>query len=49
MTDPNPMQALLRRQLGMDAFALDGDESPMPDSWADRPRKVDLKSLEAKR
>ena len=49
MTEPNPMQTLLRRHLGVDAFALDGDDTLVIDSWADRPRKVDVKSLEAKR
>ena len=42
MTDPNPMQALLRRHLGVDAFALDGDETDIQDRWTDRPRKTKL-------
>ena len=42
MTDPNPMQALLRRHLGVDAFALDGDETDVQDRWTDRPRKTKL-------
>ncbi len=32
----NPMQDLLRRQLGIDAFALDGDERTQDDAWSDR-------------
>ena len=40
MTDPNPMQALLRRHLGVDAFALDGDETEVQDNWLERPRNV---------
>lgn len=42
MTDPNPMQSLLRRHLGMDAFALDGDETEVQDRWSDKPRKTKL-------
>ena len=42
MTDPNPMQSLLRRHLGVDAFALDGDETEVQDRWTDRPRKTKL-------
>lgn len=41
-TDPNPMQALLRRHLGVDAFALDGDETEIVDRWTDERRKVRL-------
>lgn len=40
MTDPNPMQSLLRRHLGVDAFALDGDDTDVQDRWTDRTRKV---------
>jgi len=39
----NPMQQVIRRQLGVDAFALDGDESDVPDSWQDRPRRTRLR------
>jgi len=42
MTDPNPMQALLRRHLGVDSFALDGDETEVQDSWLDKPRKTKI-------
>jgi hypothetical protein len=38
-TDHNPMQKLLRRQLGMDVFALDGDDTELWESWQDRPRR----------
>ncbi len=34
----NPIQNLLRRQMGIDAFGLDGDDTPLWDSWADQPR-----------
>ncbi|MEK6985015.1 MAG: hypothetical protein AABX89_01360 [Candidatus Thermoplasmatota archaeon] len=39
--DHNPMQTVIRRQMGIDAFGLDGDDTPLWDSWADRPRAVD--------
>jgi hypothetical protein len=42
MSEPNPLQALLRRNLGVDAFSLDGDSTEVLDSWADRPRKTKL-------
>ena len=42
MTDPNPMQSLLRRHLGVDSFALDGDDTDVQDRWTDQPRKVRL-------
>lgn len=42
MSEPNPLQAVLRRNLGLDAFSLDGDATEVPDSWTDRPRKVKL-------
>lgn len=38
MTDPNPMQNLLRRQMGIDSFALDGNEEVLWETWEDRPR-----------
>ena len=40
MTDSNPMQSLLRRHLGVDAFALDGDDTEIDERWSDQPRKV---------
>ena len=42
MTEPNPLQVVLRRNLGLDAFSLDGDSTEVLDSWADRPRRVKL-------
>ena len=42
MTDHNPMQSLLRRHLGVDSFALDGDDTEIQDRWTDKPRKVRL-------
>lgn len=48
MTEPNPMQTLLRRHLGVDSFSLDGDDTEVLDSWADRPRKQDLGKIDAK-
>jgi hypothetical protein len=42
MTDTNPMQSLLRRHLGVDAFALDGDATEVQDNWLDKPRKVKI-------
>ncbi|MHB1262224.1 MAG: hypothetical protein ACYC2H_10980 [Thermoplasmatota archaeon] len=42
MSEPNPLQVVLRRNLGLDAFSLDGDATEVLDSWADRPRKVKL-------
>jgi hypothetical protein len=32
----NPMHELLRQQLGIDAFALDGDARDQPEAWSDR-------------
>jgi hypothetical protein len=41
----NPMQTVLRRQMGIDAFGLDGDDTPMWDSWADEPRDDEVVRL----
>ena len=41
-TDPNPMQALLRRHLGVDAFALDGDATETLHDWSEKRRKIKL-------
>ena len=40
MTEHNPMQSLLRRHLGVDSFALDGDDTDVQDRWTDKRRKV---------
>jgi hypothetical protein len=37
--DPNPMQVLLRRQMGLDVFALDGDDTDVQETWQDKPRR----------
>lgn len=37
MTGPNPMHVLYRRAMGIDAFALDGDDTTVPEPWSDRP------------
>jgi len=42
MSEPNPLQVVLRRNLGVDAFSLDGDATEVQDSWADKPRRVKL-------
>ena len=39
MTEPNPVQIVLRRQIGVDAFAIDGDDTELAESWLDRPRR----------
>ena len=38
MMDSNPMQVILRRQMGLDVFALDGDDTDVQDTWQDKPR-----------
>ena len=35
----NPMQALLREQMGIDTFAIDGDEAAPGYSWLERPER----------
>ena len=37
---PNPIQAVIREQLGVDAFALDGDDTEVADAWLDRKRTI---------
>ncbi|MFO1532296.1 MAG: hypothetical protein ABR562_01135 [Thermoplasmatota archaeon] len=39
LTDPNPIHKLLRRQMGIDSFALDGDQEVLWETWEDQPRK----------
>lgn len=38
-TTQNPMQTVIRRQMGIDAFSLDGDDSELWEEWADKPRQ----------
>lgn len=49
MPEHNPMQSLLRRHLGMDAFALDGDDTELAESWQDRPRRPTVLRPDEKR
>jgi len=42
MSEPNPLQVVLRRNLGVDAFSLDGDATDVQDHWADKPRRAKL-------
>lgn len=37
---PNPMRELLQQQMGLDAFALDGEAAAVDDSWLDERRAV---------
>ena len=39
----NPLHEVLHQQVGIDSFALDGDDTPIVESWQDRPRKVLLR------
>lgn len=41
MVDHNPIQIVLRRQMGADLFALDGDDTDVRDSWMDTPRRLE--------
>ncbi|MHB8633384.1 MAG: hypothetical protein ACYDBQ_05360 [Thermoplasmatota archaeon] len=38
MHEPNPMRDVLHRQLGVDAFCLDGDAAILDETWQDEPR-----------
>ena len=42
MNDPNPLQSLLRRNLGVDAFALDGDSTETMNDWSEKRRKTPI-------
>lgn len=42
---PNPMRELLHQQLGIDAFALDGEPGALEGSWQDEPRAEPLVRL----
>lgn len=37
MRPRNPLHELLHEHVGIDSFALDGDETAVPDPWQDRP------------
>lgn len=43
MQPRNPLQELLHQQVGIDSFALDGDETQILESWQDRPRRALLR------
>ncbi|HET6399118.1 MAG TPA: hypothetical protein VFH47_06160 [Candidatus Thermoplasmatota archaeon] len=36
---PNPMHELLRQELGIDAFAVDGQTVELAEAWSERPRR----------
>lgn len=36
--EPNPVQNVLRRQMGIDAYGMDRDDEVLWESWMDRPR-----------
>lgn len=38
-SDTNPMQTILRRQMGIDSFALDGQDEVLWETWEDQPRR----------
>ena len=42
MTEPNPLQVVLRRNLGVDAFSLDGDDTNGQNDWSERRRRTTL-------
>lgn len=42
MTEPNPLQVVLRRNLGVDAFSLDGDDTNAQNDWSERRRRTHL-------
>ena len=42
MNDPNPLQSVLPRNLGVDAFALDGDATETMNDWSEKRRKTTL-------
>lgn len=42
MSEPNPLQTVLRRNLGVDAFSLDGDDTETQNDWSERRKKLKL-------
>jgi hypothetical protein len=40
---PNPMHELLRQELGIDAFPMDGQTVELAEAWSERPRRPDLR------
>ncbi len=40
MNPKNPLQVLLHQQVGIDSFALDGDDTQIVETWDERPRRV---------
>lgn len=40
MRASNPLHEVLRQQVGLDSFAIDGDESVVLDPWSDRPERA---------
>ena len=42
MTEPNPLQVVLRRNLGVDAFPLDGDATETLNDWSEKRRTLKL-------
>lgn len=35
----NPLHVLLHKQIGIDSFAMDGDDTDVPEPWQDRPAR----------
>lgn len=40
MRSGNPLQDVLRQQVGLDAFAIDGDDTLVLEPWTDRPGRA---------
>ncbi len=40
MMRPHPLHVLLHQQVGLDSFAIDGDETLVVDPWTDRPLRA---------
>ena len=39
MLSKNPLHVVLHQQVGIDSFALDGDDTDVADPWQDRPAR----------